>query len=99
MNTYTDAQIAALVAAGIDLNEFFGAAKPAKEDDRNKEARAHNYQARMTRRENTVRGGLTKAERREIAAANREELAAALKVSKAAYNRKWTALVKAHKAA
>jgi len=29
MNTYTDAQIATLIAAGIDLNEFFGRAVDA----------------------------------------------------------------------
>lgn len=60
MNTYSQTQINALIAAGIDLNEFFGAdtttapAQPAtvtpKVDGRNHEARKHNHDARMARR-------------------------------------------------
>lgn len=80
--TYSAQQISTLIAAGIDLNEFFAAAeapktvaaKPAKVDGRNLEARAHNHAARIARRETTVRGGLKKGERRELAAILRAEL-------------------------
>lgn len=60
---------------------------------------AHVHERRIARRESTKLGGLTKAERREIASAHRDELNAALKKSRAAYDRKWAALVKAHKSA
>lgn len=63
------------------------------------EIAAHVHDRRMVRRESTKLGGLTRAERRALAEAHRAELSAAAKKSRAAYDRKWAALVKAHKAA
>lgn len=71
-STLNKTQRQALIAAGIDPEEFL--APEPKADGRNHEARAHNYAARMTRREETLRGGLKKAERRELAAVLRAEL-------------------------
>lgn len=106
-NTFSQTQINALIAAGIDLNEFFGAtttepkaptaapAKPAKVDGRNHAARKHNFEARMVRREETTMGGLTKAERSALYAANPSLAKMAAPQRKAA----WTKIVKAYKAA
>lgn len=82
-NTYTQKQIDALIAAKIDLNEFFGAtvrtapAKPAKKDGRNHAARKHNHDARMTRRADSGRkggAGMTKAEKSALYAELRSDL-------------------------
>lgn len=66
--TFTTEQIQTLIAAGIDLNEFFGKSAtpdtPApKKDGRNKAARKHNYEARMARRQQGGARGLTKGEK------------------------------------
>lgn len=104
--TFTAEQIQTLIAAGIDLNEFFASApavpavaKPVtqpkaapKKDGRNKAARAANHQARMVRRESTTLGGLKKAERRELAAILRAELGRNFTPEE------WTANVAAYKA-
>lgn len=104
--TYTAAQITALIAAGIDLNEFFAAGvetpaspatpvTPAKVDGRNHAARQHNYEARMARRAKTSLGGLTKAERSDLYAAHPE----LSKMSATKREAAWRKIVAEYKAA
>lgn len=89
MNTITASGAAQMIAAGINLSEVFPggvtivadgeavvtpATKPAKVDGRNHAARKHNYDRRIHRFETTERGGLTKAQRRTLAAELRSDL-------------------------
>jgi hypothetical protein len=66
-----------------------------KADGRNHEARKHNFERRQARRSATKLGGLTKAERSALYAAN-PQLA---KMSATARKAAWAKIVAAHKAA
>lgn len=101
----TQKTLTTLISAGIDLNEVYPngftvgveetvTAKPVKVDGRNHEARKHNYEARIARRENTVMGGLTKKERSALYAAN-PALSTMSATKRAA---EWKKIVKAYKA-
>jgi len=99
--TLNAVQAKALIAAGIDPLEFLGLtpaetvpAKPAKEDGRNKAARAHNFERRMARRSATTLGGLTKGERSALYAQH-PELSA---MSKTARAKAWAQIVAEYKA-
>lgn len=61
-------------AAAIPAETVTPAVTQPKADGRNKAARAHNYERRMDRRANTALGGVTKVERRLLAAILRDEL-------------------------
>lgn len=103
--TARDARLASLLRKVADELDPKAAPKkaPAKKTKAEKAESAAKWEAikaaKAARAEKDVRCALNSKERQALAAANREALTKAAKKSRAAYDRKWQALVEAAVAA